>query len=524
MKKNLYVVVSIVAVVVAGLLIGWWVRRGREPRVEVPRGQALYEKNCTVCHGLEGDGKGKAAYLLQPKPRKFRAGKFRLVNSKNLQPTRQNVVRVITEGMPGTPMPPWGHLPDADREALADYVLKLSKDGWYGRGIELGYSKAEAAEFAAEMTDPGEPIATPPEPSLTKRGLEEGQRYYVKVCAKCHGENGEGKQDPTWRTDEGFPTWARDLRHGVFKGGREGNELYLRFHTGLPGTPMPSGELPPVEVWRVVQYVQSLSDPAAQEQAQIRKHEIATRRLPSLPSDPNDAVWESVPEVRIALMPLWWHQGYIDAVRVKAAHDGQRLAFRLEWSDGTRDVEGIRQQTFPDGAAVQLAASASPPLFAMGAAGETVNIWHWKALWDQDQKKFQDVRAPFPEVVADGYFGSEKGWRSDPLEDSSFRPADAAGNLIASTRRESTVEDANAAGFGTLSHQGTEKQNVQGASAWKDGVWRLQLVRDLEASDTGDVPLPPNKSASIAFAIWDGSAGDRNGQKSVSIWNTLKLE
>ncbi len=524
MKRNLYVALSVVAILVAAGLLGWWISSVRAPAGDASQGQVLYEKSCAIYRGRDGDGKGEAAYLLQPKPRNFHAGEFRLVSSQNRQPTREDVFRVVTNGMPGTPMPSWAHLAESDRWDLADYILKLNWQGWVEKGMGLGDARPEAEKYATEVTQPGDPIPLPPEPAVTPRGLRQGRAYYLKVCANCHGEDGKGKFDPTWRTAEGFPTWSRDLSEGVFKGGREGEQLYLRFFTGMPGTPMPNGELPGEQVWRVVQYVQSLSDPAAQEQAQLRRQEIVVKRLQNLPSDPEDSAWNSVPELRLALMPLWWHEGYINAVRVKAVHDGQRLAFLLAWDDATRDVGGIRQQSFPDGAAAQLTANASPPLFAMGAAGKTVNIWHWKALWDEDQKQFQDVATAFPGMVADSYYGSEKGWQSGPLEDAQFRPADAARNPIASPHRTSTVEDANAAGFGSLASQAAEKQNVEGISRWKDGVWRLQLVRDMEASDAGDVPLRAERAVSVAFAVWDGSAGDRNGQKSVSIWNTLNLE
>ncbi|MFQ5723726.1 MAG: ethylbenzene dehydrogenase-related protein, partial [Terriglobia bacterium] len=320
------------------------------------------------------------------------------------------------------------------------------------------------------------------------------------------------------------PTWSRNLREGVFKGGRDGKRLYLTFATGLPGTPMPSQTLSPEQVWRVVQYVQSLSDPKAQENAQIRSQTLAAQRVLSLPAGPEDALWESIPAVRVPLMPLWWHEGYISEVRVKAVHDGQRLAFRLEWDDVTRDAGAIEQANFPDGAAVQLTANPSPPLFAMGAPGEPVNIWHWKAVWSEDQKRFADVGTAFPRMVADAYFGSKSGWHSGPLEDTRFLPAVEVQNLIASPERPSPIEDANAAGPGTLASQSHEGQNVQGLSVWQEGVWRLQLVREITSSDPADVPLSTGGTVSVAFALWDGSAGDRNGQKSVSIWNTLTLE
>ncbi len=524
MKRHVKTVSFAIAVLVSGGTLGWWMWSGGGAAVEMTRGQALYAEHCAVCHGPNGDGKGDAAYLLNPKPRNFRAGNFRLVTSQGLQPTQDDIFRIITEGMPGTAMPPWTHLPEADRRELADRVLRFNRQGWVDKGLALGDSQTEAEKYAVEMTASGEPIPIPAEPTQTAQGLRQGRRYFLQVCAKCHGNDGTGQSDPTWRTSEGFPVSSRNLRRGVFKGGREGEQLYLRFFTGLPGTPMPAGELPGEQVWQVVQYIQSLSDPEAQEQARIRTSEITARKVSQLPSDPDDAAWESVPGVRIALMPLWWRDGYTDSVQVKAVHDGEHLAIHLEWNDSSRDAGGVRMMEFPDGAAVQLTASASPPLFTMGASGSPVNIWHWKALWEEDRKEFQEAGTAFPGMVSDLYLDSEKGWQTEPTQDPRYRTATAAGNLIASQDRPSVVEDANAAGFGTFTSQSSGEQNVKGESIWKDGVWRLQLVRDLNGAGARDNPLGAGQTISIAFAVWDGSAGDRDGQKSVSIWNTLQLE
>ena len=519
MKKNRYVVLAVVVPVITAAFVGC-----RQDGADVPREQALYEKNCAVCHGDTGDGEGKAAYLLQPKPRNFHLGKFRIVSTANFQPTGDDLFQTISNGMPGTAMPPWAHLPEADRRSLADYVLQLARKGLHLRGLGFGYTEAEAADYAEEMIAPGEPIAVPPEPQVSEQGLSEGRQYYVKVCGNCHGDNGEGKQDPTWRTAEGFPTWSRALKEGVYKGGSESEQIFLRFYTGLPGTPMPAGELNPEQVWRVVQYVESLADPDAQERAQVRALEIAAKRVEEIPSDAKAAGWDAIPSTRIALMPLWWHDGYLEAVRVKAAHDGQRLALLLEWDDATRDAKGVEQDRFPDGAAVQWSAAADPPLFAMGADGASVNIWHWKALWSEDQKAFQDVATIYPGMVSDSYYGSKKGWEAGPLDDPLYRPAAELKNSVAGTERSSTVEDANVAGFGTFTSQTLKGQNVEGAASWDEGVWRLQLVRALGANEEGDVDLTGGTSVSVAFGVWDGSAGDRDGQKSVSIWNTLALE
>ena len=125
MKRNLYVALSVVAILVAAGLLGWWFWTARVPAGDASQGEVLYQRNCAVCHGLDGDGKGEAAYLLQPKPRNFRGGEFRLVSSQNRQPTREDIFRVIANGMPGTPMPSWAHLAESDRWDAPRNTLKI---------------------------------------------------------------------------------------------------------------------------------------------------------------------------------------------------------------------------------------------------------------------------------------------------------------------------------------------------------------------------------------------------------------
>jgi DMSO reductase family type II enzyme heme b subunit len=63
-----------------------------------------------------------------------------------------------------------------------------------------------------------------------------------------------------------------------------------------------------------------------------------------------------------------------------------------------------------------------------------------------------------------------------------------------------------------------------------DGRWSVVLLRALPAAGAegrtaAAAALPrPGSRASVAFAVWDGSAGDRNGTKSVTIWHDLQLE
>jgi mono/diheme cytochrome c family protein len=52
----------------------------------------------------------------------------------------------------------------------------------------------------------------------------------------------------------------RNLRHGIYRGGRRPLDLYYRIHAGINGAPMPAakGTVPPEEIWHIVNYVRSL--------------------------------------------------------------------------------------------------------------------------------------------------------------------------------------------------------------------------------------------------------------------------
>lgn len=82
----------------------------------IKKGKAAYTTNCMTCHGEKGDGKGPAGVALKPAPRNFAKDPF-----KKGDKTEQ-IVETITKGLPGTTMVPYGHLPEADRWAIAHYI------------------------------------------------------------------------------------------------------------------------------------------------------------------------------------------------------------------------------------------------------------------------------------------------------------------------------------------------------------------------------------------------------------------
>jgi len=84
------------------------------------RGAALYAANCASCHGARGDGRGPAAATLNPPPIAF--ADITRARERSLFALYQ----VISQGIDGTAMQSFAHLPEADRWALADYAGSLA--------------------------------------------------------------------------------------------------------------------------------------------------------------------------------------------------------------------------------------------------------------------------------------------------------------------------------------------------------------------------------------------------------------
>jgi DMSO reductase family type II enzyme heme b subunit len=55
-------------------------------------------------------------------------------------------------------------------------------------------------------------------------------------------------------------------------------------------------------------------------------------------------------------------------------------------------------------------------------------------------------------------------------------------------------------------------------------TYRVILRRSLVGKGDRAVSLTPAGVVPVAFAVWNGSAGDRDGKKSVTIWQDLYIE
>ena len=217
---------------------------------ELERGRKIYQRACSPCHGIRGDGKGPAALGFDPAPRNFRRGsyKFRTTVSGAL-PLDKDLQRTIREGVPGTEMPRWKHvLSEHDINAVVQYIKTFSPL----------FADPDSLPLPEDILEV--PEERPFERSLAS--IAAGRQIFIdQDCVKCHGENGKGDGS---QADELLDDWDEPIRPANltlrnFKNGKRDQDIYRVFTSAINGTPMPAfDEISDEERWQLVDYVQSL--------------------------------------------------------------------------------------------------------------------------------------------------------------------------------------------------------------------------------------------------------------------------
>ena len=258
-------------------------------------GRGLYRRHCAACHGDDGNGDGRAARHLYPRPKNLRSGNYRLIGNLNRVPTLEDVEAVVQRGMPGASMPSFEDLTEAQRALVAEEVFRLYREGireqvvgWLSEeGEEI--DEEEVLQTVEELITPGEVVEPPQIAAATPEAIARGKELYGRLgCHHCHGEDGKGPADVLLTDDEGLPTSARDLTAEPFKGGAEPESVYLRILLGIPGTPHPACPgLAEEELVELVQFCRSLPReplrPLTNHERMIRATRGQVRDVSSLP-------------------------------------------------------------------------------------------------------------------------------------------------------------------------------------------------------------------------------------------------
>ncbi len=201
------------------------------------------------------------------------------------------------------------------------------------------------------------------------------------------------------------------------------------------------------------------------------------------------------------------------AVTVKAVHNGSKVAFQFTWPDSTEDKENSLN-TYRDALAVLFPINISSgynPSPLMGAKGEPVNVWQWRAEWqaELDGRRDLEARQPLTEGV----------WIS-PTDRilKNQHPGKSSGLINTSERIEYIAE-----GYSTLTKQ--VQQDVDAKGRYGDGKYTVVFLRDLNRTDLSDAEFRAGTRTYINVAVWNGHEGNVDGMKSLTFsWTPIVFD
>jgi len=332
-------------------------------------GKAVYELKCVGCHGDKGDGKGPAAELLVPKPRDFTSGIYKIRTTAGKMPSDQDLFRTISEGMPGTSMPPWSVLPEKDRWNLVAYVKAFAADKFKEAPKKL--------ELPKEVASSAESI---------KRGKE---MFEAIECHKCHGAEGraDGPSRAELKDEWGHPIPPANLtKRWTFRGGPTRTEIATRLAAGVLGTPMPAfidSVEKPEDIWHLTNFILSLGPESPHYATLVTVTAISG----AIPDAPNADFWKKLTPNNIPLMgqvivdPRNFNPS-IDLVSIRAVYTDKEIAFHLTWDDPTQSTDDPTKKLFADAISLQFPPQPSSgterPYFLMGDASDAVYLLRWE--------------------------------------------------------------------------------------------------------------------------------------------------
>lgn len=448
---------------------------------DLDRGKEIYDKRCTWCHGDEGDGLGAAEEYLNPPPRDFTSGNYKIKSTgfDEMVPNDDDVYRMIRDGMPGTSMPGWSSLlSEQDMWDLVAYVKMFAEfEEAPEQQVDYGTSVASSAESIAKG----------------KEIFEDGDR-----CVECHGKTGKGDAIKGLKGDASERTWPRNLtKPWTYLGSNTPKDIFERISVGIPGTEMPSFADPKSkkvlsieERWHVANYVVSLAK--TEKVINAENTVIKADMLDGdLPDSPDDERWEQTIPTTFLLVPqIIGEERFFkpsnDTITVRAFYNDKAIAMLMEWDDRTKSIPGDERAEKiadkpiqEDSVAVQLPIEIPDkmvkPYFGMGDATHPVNLWQWKS---------------------------------------------------GTTDVAETVAMFNSRGFQDVEARDAAEAGLQAKGSYHEGTWRVVMVRPLTTADAeNDLQFIEGRFIPIAFAAWDGSNFSEKGSRhTMTTWYWLLLK
>ncbi len=214
-------------------------------------GKHIFVRECWVCHGDAGTGKGVYRAGLRPEPPDFSD----LANYA--QDTPLDYYWRISEGLPWSAMPVWKErYSDVDRWNLVHYIMvnftqtearPTNAPAMAYPGIYLEQQIPETKTLT-EIFEDGLEHPQPVSPSW-----ENGRAMYLQMCAHCHGLTGIGDGWDGAYLDVAPANFTIEEVRGLSDGG-----WFARVSFGLQNSAMPAwGEWMPAERrWDVIKYLE----------------------------------------------------------------------------------------------------------------------------------------------------------------------------------------------------------------------------------------------------------------------------
>jgi mono/diheme cytochrome c family protein len=228
------------------------------------RGLALYQQNCSGCHGPYGRGNGGATreWYAGNYPRNFWYGKYKSRSTAyGRVPEDADLYRTLTRGLYGSSMPSFRHLSEVDRWSLVQFIKTLAN-------FDDEYEEKVVNLFDPAAGRSPQPVAAAAlEPPVSLESVTRGRILFIEQgCVSCH--QGKKPQPVGLDRGEGNFNWydemqrpvqhSRDLTTGVFRAGAAPSDVYRIIAGGPNIGPMPNYQkLPEADRWALVHYVRS---------------------------------------------------------------------------------------------------------------------------------------------------------------------------------------------------------------------------------------------------------------------------